>query len=71
MHTARTLIAVSVATLATACASLGMTATALPVASMTPMAMGGAGSTPAMASRMKATQEMHLEMVNAGTPAER
>jgi hypothetical protein len=33
--------------------------------------MGGAGSTVPMDSRMKAMQEMHQKMMNAGTAAER
>ena len=70
MHAVRTFISLSVATLAAACASPGTTAAA-PPAGMAPMAMGGAGSTAAMDSRMKAMQEMHQKMVNAGTPAER
>lgn len=71
MHAVRTLIALSAATLGTACASPGTRATAPPADGMAPMAMGGAGSTVAMDSRMKAMQEMHQKMVNAGTPAER
>jgi hypothetical protein len=71
MHAVRTLIALSVATLATACASPGTTAAAPPAAGMAPMVMGGAGSPVAMDSRMNAMQEMHQKMVNAGTPAER
>jgi hypothetical protein len=71
MHAVRTLIALSVATLATACASPGTTAAAPPATGMAPMAMGGAGYTVAMDSRMKAMQEMHQKMMNAGTPAER
>jgi hypothetical protein len=71
MHAVRTLIALSVATLAAACASPGITADAPPATGMAPMAMGGAGSTVAMDSRMRAMQEMHQKMMNAGTPAER
>jgi hypothetical protein len=71
MHALRTLMALSVATLATACASPGTTTAAPPANGMTAMAMGGAGSTAAMDSRMKAMQEMHQKMMNAGTPAER
>ena len=71
MHAARTLIALSVATLAAACASPATTAAASPAAGMVPMAMDGAGSTPAMDARMKTMQEMHQKMMNAGTPAER
>jgi hypothetical protein len=71
MHAVRTLIALSVATLAAACASPGTTTAAPPAAGMAPMAMGGAGSMPGMDARMKAMQEMHQKMMNAGTPAER
>ena len=71
MHAVRTLIALSVATLAAACASPGTTAAASPATGMAPMAMGSAGSTMAMDSRMKAMQEMHQKMMNASTPAER
>jgi len=65
----RTLIALSVATLATACSSTGdmNAAPALPVAANasapSPMAT--------MEPRMKAMQEMHQKMLNAKTPAER
>ncbi len=71
MHAIRILIALSVATLATACAIPGTTAAAPAANGMAPMAMGGAGSTAAMDSRMKAMQEMHRKMLNAVTPAER
>lgn len=71
MHAIRTLIALSVATLATACANPGTTAAAPPATDMAPMTMGGAGSTGAMDTRMKAMQEMHQKMVDATTPAER
>ena len=71
MHAVRTLIALSVATLATACASPGTTAAAPPATGMAPMAMGGAGSTAATDSRMKAMQEMHQKMMSANTPEER
>jgi hypothetical protein len=71
MHAVRTVIALSVAALATACASPGTKADAPPATGMAPMSMGVAVSTSAMDSRMKAMQEMHQKMVNAGTPAER
>jgi hypothetical protein len=71
VHAIRTLIALSVATLAAACASPGTTAAAPPATGMAPMAMGGAGPMVAIDSRMKAMQEMHQKMMNAGTPAER
>jgi hypothetical protein len=71
MHAIRTLVALSVATLATACASPGTPAASPPGNGMAPMAMGGPGSTVAMDSRMKAMQEMHQKMMNAGSPAER
>lgn len=65
----RTLIALSVATLATACASPGNT----PMASAAPgMNHGGGGmSMAAMEPRMKAMQDMHQKMMDAKTPAER
>jgi hypothetical protein len=67
----RTLIVSSAATLAAACASPGTPAASPPGNGMAPVAMGGAGSTAAMDSRMKAMQEMHQKMLNAGTPSER
>ena len=71
MHVVRTFAALSVATLATACASPGYMNATPASASMAPMAMGPAGSTAAMDPRMKGMQEMHQKMVNASTPAER
>ncbi len=71
MHAIRTLIALSVATLAAACASPGTTAAAPPATGMASMNMGGAGPMVAMDSRMMAMQAMHQRMMNAGTPAER
>jgi hypothetical protein len=71
MHAVRTLIALSVATLATACASPGTTAAAPPPTGTAPMVMGGTGSMAAMDPRMKSMQEMHQKMVNATTPADR
>jgi hypothetical protein len=70
MHAVRTVIALSVAALVTACASPGTKADAPPATGMAPMSVGVAVSTSAMDSRMKAMQEMHQKMVNAGTPAE-
>jgi hypothetical protein len=71
MHAVRTLVALSVATLAAACASPGGTNEAPPSAGMAPMNMDASGSMAAMEPRMKAMQEMHQKMVNASTPAER
>lgn len=71
LPTLRTLVALSVAALATGCANHGMTNAASPHGGTAPMSMGAAGSMAASDSRMKAMQEMHQKMVNAGTPAER
>ncbi len=71
MHAVRILVALSVAALATACASPGATNAAPPSAGMAPMAMGAAGMTAAPDPRMKAMQEMHQKMMSASTPAER
>lgn len=71
MHVVRTLVALSVATLAAACASPGYTNATPPSAGMAPMNMGAAGSMAATEPRMKAMQDMHQKMVNASTPAER
>ena len=71
MHAVRTLVALSVATLAAACASPGYMNATPASAGMAPMTMGAAGSTAAMEPRMKAMQEMHQKMVKASTPAER
>ncbi len=71
MHAVRTLVALSVATLASACASTGGTNAEPPSTGMAPITMGAAGSMTAMQPRMKAMQEMHQKMVNASTPAER
>jgi len=65
----RTLIALSVATLATACASTSdMTAAPAP-----PVAANAGAPSPmaTMEPRMKTMQEMHQKMMNAKTPAER
>ena len=71
MHTLRTLAAVSLAALLGACANPGPMNAASHTASTAPMAMGGSGSMAAPDSRMKAMQEMHQKMMNAGTPADR
>ncbi|MBE0548774.1 MAG: hypothetical protein IH627_14240 [Rubrivivax sp.] len=70
MHVVRTLVALSVATLAAACASPGYMNATPASAGTAPMAMGAAGSTAAIEPRMKATQEMHQKMAKAA-PAER
>ena len=71
MYTVRTLVALSVVVLATACASPGTTDAAAPSNGMASMAMGAGGSMPAMDERMTAMQTMHQKMVSATTPAER
>jgi len=71
MHAVRTLVALSVATLAAACASPGGTNAAPPFAGMAPATMGAAVWMAATEPRMQAMQEMHQKMVNASTPAER
>lgn len=77
MTTLRTLIALSVAAFATACASPGaVTATSPPPtpvdehAAHHPEASASAPRA-AMEPRMKAMQEMHQKMMNAKTPEER
>ena len=69
MTTARTLIALSLATLATACAGPG----AMHAASTSPNAAESMSPAPsaAMQPRMKAMHEAHHKMANAKTPAER
>src|SRR5450755_1147297 len=77
MTTLRTLIALSVAALATACASPGAVTAASP--SPTPVdehaghhpETGASAPMAAMEPRMKARQEMHQKMMNAKTPEER
>jgi len=69
MTAIRTLIALSVATLATACASPGAMNAAPASPGMSGMASPMAMS--AMEPRMKAMQEMHQKMMAAKTPAER
>jgi len=71
MHAVRTLVAFSVATLASACANTGGTSAAPPSAGMAPITMGAPGSMATMEPRMKAMQDMHQKMVNSSTPAER
>jgi hypothetical protein len=71
MHALRNIVALSIAALATACASPGSTTAVPPSSSMAPMDMGSTGSMAAMDPRMKSMQEMHQKMVNASTPAER
>lgn len=70
MHVVRTLVALSVATLAAACASPGYMNTTPASAGSAPMAMGAPTSMAAAEPRMKAMQEMHQKMANA-TPAQR
>ncbi len=69
MTAIRTLIALSVATLATACASPG----AINAAPASPgmASMAAPGSMVATEPRMKAMQKMHQQMTGAKTPAER
>ena len=66
----RTLIALSVATLVTACAGPGgMNTSSPPAPSMS--GMGAPMTMPSMEPRMKAMQDMHQKMKSAKTPAER
>ncbi len=69
MTAIRTLIALSVATLATACASPGGMNAAPASPGMSGMAVPA--STAAIEPRMKAMQDMHQKMMDAKTPAER
>ena len=72
MTAVQTLIALSVATLATACASPGANITAPASPGMSGMSgMGAPSPMAAMEPRMKAMQEMHQKMMGAKTPAER
>lgn len=65
-----TLIALSVATLATACAGPGgMNMSSPPAPTMS--GMGAPMTMPSMEPRMKAMQDMHQKMMSAKTPAER
>ena len=70
MRAIRTLIALSVAAVAGACASPANT-NAAASAGTTPMAMAAPGSMAATEPRMKAMHEMHQKMARAGTAAER
>ena len=69
MTASRTLIALSIATLATACASTGD----MNAAPASPVPANASAPSPmvTMDPRMKAMQEMHQKMMNAKTPAER
>ena len=70
MTALRTLIALSVATLATACAGPG----GMNMSSSSAPNMSGMGAPMTMSStepRMKAMQDMHQQMMSAKTPAER
>ena len=69
MTAIRTLVALSVATLATACASPDAMTTAPASPGMS--GMGAPSPMVAMEPRMKAMQEMHQKMMGAKTPAER
>ena len=71
MHTVRTLFALSVTAIATACASPGTTSAAPPSTGMAPMAMNEPSSMTTMDPRMKSMQEMHQKMMNATTTADR
>jgi len=65
----RTLVALSVAALAAACATPGSTN-----ASPAPPGVGNAGASMPMAAmdpRMKTMNDMHQKMMSAGTPSER
>ena len=67
----RTRVALSVATLAAACASPDAMNAAPASLGMANMAAPAPAPMAAMAPRMKAMQEMHQKMMNAKTPAER
>ena len=74
MNGLRMIVALSVATLATACASPGAMHGANGSPGMAHMKMGSPGSpgsTAAMDPRMKTMQEMHQKMMDARTPADR
>lgn len=70
MNVVRNLVALSVATLAAACASPGYMTTSPASAGAAPMAMGATGPMAAMEPRMKAMREMHQKMAKAA-PGER
>ena len=70
MTALRTLIALSVATLATACAGPGgMNMSSPPAPGMS--GMGAPMTMPSMEPRMKAMHDIHQKMKSAKTPAER
>ncbi len=71
MNAFRMIVALSVAALATACASPGATSSATGSPGMAQMNMGSPGSMAAMDPRMKTMQEMHQKMMDAKTPADR
>ena len=70
MTARRTLIALSIATLASACAGPGGMTMSSPPAP-TESVMGASMTMPSMEPRMKAMQDMHQKMMSAKTPAER
>jgi hypothetical protein len=67
----RMCVALSVAALATACASPGATSGATASPGMAHMKMGSTDSMASMDPRMKTMQEMHQKMMGAKTPADR
>lgn len=71
MYAVRTFAALSIAALATACASPGQPNAGPHATGMAPMTMGASGAMAAMDPRMKTMHEMHQKMSKAGTPAER
>lgn len=71
MNAIRMFVALSVATLATACASPGAMNGATASPGMSHMKMGSPGSMAAMDPRMKNMQQMHQKMMDAKTPADR
>ena len=71
MHSLRTFVALSIVTLVTACAAPGAGMPETRSTVTTPMAAGTKGSMAAMDPRMKAMQEMHHKMRDAGSSAER
>ena len=71
MNRIRIIVALSVAALATACASPGAPSGATASTGMPQMNMGSSGSMAAMDPRMKTMQEMHQKMMDAKTPADR
>ena len=71
MNRFRIIVALSVAALATACASPGAPSGVTASPGMAQMNMGSSGSMAAMDPRMKTMQEMHQKMKDAKTPADR